>query len=168
MRKAGDVIFDLLKNRFGNDFAETARSSAELFGSWEMIVRKVWPHQVKDGIPTAAVHSRIRELERGVLLVEADHPGWVQILQTKQSELLKAVQRSFPDVHGIAFTLSRGLRPEVLADKKIISGLDQEIPLEGINVSETDSAVPLHGRVRDDEFYTALSRLEKAVRERNG
>jgi hypothetical protein len=44
-----------------------------------------------------------------VLIVEADHPGWIQILQTKQAELLLAVQRQCPrlDIRGIAFRLSR-------------------------------------------------------------
>ena len=120
MRKAGDIISSLLEERFGKGFLETARSSAELFTSWEKIVSEVWPRAVDpdspredqglEDIPAVAAHSQIRELERGILLVEADHPGWIQILQIKQAELLKAVQRRSPemDVRGIAFTLSRG------------------------------------------------------------
>ena len=107
MRKAGDVISLLFKQRFGEDFVENARSSADLFNSWEKIVCQVWPHS--EDIPAVAVHSRIKELERGVLFVEADHPGWIQILQTKQAELLQAIQRGYPkqDIRGIAFKLSR-------------------------------------------------------------
>ena len=120
MRKAGDIISSLLEDQFGKGFLETARSSAELFSSWEKIVSEVWRRtpdpnspaadQGMEDIPAVAVHSQIRELERGILLIEADHPGWIQILQIKQAELLKAVQRRCPemDVRGIAFTLSRG------------------------------------------------------------
>ena len=106
MRKAGDILTSLFKDHFGQNFLETARSNAELFTSWEKIVYEVWQ---SEDIPAAAIHSRIRELERGILLVEADHPGWIQILQIKQAELLKAVQRNCPelDVRGIAFMLSR-------------------------------------------------------------
>ena len=94
---------------------ETAHSTNGLFSSWSQIVAKVWPRsfdadeQKAQDVPAAAVHSRIRELERGVLLVEADHPGWIQILQTKQRELLSAVQRRYPElnIRGIAFRLSR-------------------------------------------------------------
>jgi hypothetical protein len=44
-----------------------------------------------------------------VLLIEADHPGWIQILQTRQNELLTVAKRRFPDldIRGIAFRLSR-------------------------------------------------------------
>jgi len=112
MRKADEIISLLFKQRFGIDFVENARSSSELFNSWEKIVCQVWlrgNRQKEEDIPAAAVHSRIKELERGVLIVEADHPGWIQILQTKQAELLQAIQYRYPkqDIRGIAFRLSR-------------------------------------------------------------
>jgi predicted nucleic acid-binding Zn ribbon protein len=118
MRKAGDIISLLFKERFGEDFADNARSSAELFNSWEKTVCQVWPHEEKeDGdVPAAAIHSRIKEFERGMLIVETDHPGWIQILQTKQAELLLTIQRYCPklDIRGIAFRLSR----ETLSPKR--------------------------------------------------
>ena len=122
MRKAGDIIVDLLRERFGNDFMETARSSAGLFSSWARIVADVWPRSFDEdeekAEPAAAVHSRIRELERGLLMVEADHPGWIQILKTRQTELLSAVQRRYPDlgIRGIAFRLSRNPPPKPQAE----------------------------------------------------
>ena len=118
MKKAGDIVAALFRDQFGPGFLETARSTADLFSSWTRVVAGVWPRPAgadeenaewPDDIPAAAVHSRIAELERGVLLVEADHPGWIQILQTKQVELLSAVQRRHPEqeIRAIAFRLSR-------------------------------------------------------------
>ena len=109
MRKAGDIISELFRERFGPEFMETARSTHGLFSSWDNIVAEVWPGE---DVPGAAVHSRIRELERGLLLVEADHPGWVQILQTKKVELLELVKRRYPelDIKGISFRLSKNPR----------------------------------------------------------
>ena len=115
MRKAGEIITELFREKFGVEFMETARSTAGLFSSWTKIVAEVWSRTERnvergeEELPAAAVHSRIRELERGVLLVEADHPGWIQILQTKQAKLLLAVQRRYPDldIRAIAFRLSR-------------------------------------------------------------
>jgi len=112
MRKAGDVVTALFRDRFGPDFLETARSTAGMFSSWKKIVGEIWPNggeQGEDDIPAAAIHSRIGNFERGLLLVEADHPGWIQILQTRQSELLSSVQKKYPElkVRGIAFRLGR-------------------------------------------------------------
>jgi predicted nucleic acid-binding Zn ribbon protein len=105
MKKAGDVISALFKENFGSEFVETARSSAELFSSWSEIVAEAW----KNPEPAAASHSRISELEKGLLLIEADHPGWIMTLQTKQHELLEAAQRRYPelDIRSLAFKLSR-------------------------------------------------------------
>ena len=115
MKKAGEIISELFREKFGEEFLENARSTSGLFSSWAQVVAEAClcattktEHGSED-IPPAAVHSRIRELERGVLLVEADHPGWIQILQTKQTALLSAVQRRYPDldIRAISFRLSR-------------------------------------------------------------
>ena len=122
MKKAGDLISALFKERFGDEFIEKARSNAGLFSSWNEIVTEAWQGKAKayasadsdsntspEDIPPAAVHSRICELDRGMLLVEADHPGWIQILQTKRKALLQAAGRRYPEleIRNIAFKLSR-------------------------------------------------------------
>jgi len=108
IKRAGDIITELFRERFGPDFMENARQSAGLFSSWTQILTEVWSGT--EDIPPAAAHSRIRELERGQLQVEADHPGWIQILQTKQEAILSALQRKYPelDIKSISFRLSRG------------------------------------------------------------
>jgi serine phosphatase RsbU (regulator of sigma subunit) len=54
-------------------------------------------------------HSKVRELERQRLVVETDHPGWIQILQYKQRQLLAAAQRRFPhlEINSISFVLMK-------------------------------------------------------------
>jgi len=168
MRKAGDIISGLFKQRFGEDFMENARLSADLFSSWEKTVCQVWPcgkDQKNEDIPAAAVHSRIKELERGVLFVEADHPGWIQILQTKQAELLLAVQRRCPklDIRGIAFRLSKEPGKVEWKEQAEAGATDiNKAPTEDENNSASRSAQ------RDVEFYSALKGLEESIKKRNG
>jgi len=184
MRKAGDIILDLFRDRFGPGFMENARSTAGLFSSWEKLAAEVWPRpfdaeqkKAEDYIPAAAVHSRIRELERGMLLVEADHPGWIQILQTKQAELLAVVQRRYPrqGIRGIAFRLSREhfspSNPVTITDAQMYQSARKEQsdqdgggePLPAYPGGGFDSRdVP-----RDNEFYQALKGLEESIKIRN-
>ena len=112
MRRAGDIVSELFREHFGSGFMETANSTAGIFSSWKDIVDELWPGSGEPGkgdIPAAAVHSSIKNLERGVLFVEADHPGWIQILQTRQADILSVVQKRYPelDIKGIAFRLYR-------------------------------------------------------------
>jgi hypothetical protein len=165
MRKASDIISALFKDRFGPGFMETARQNAELFSSWKKIVIAIWPagfRQSQDDIPAIAAHSQIRELQRGLLLVEADHPGWVQILQTKQKELLAEAQARYPelDIRSRAFRLSREPFPEAPAPKPAQSEPSAAPLINAINLNE--SPVP-----KDEELSAVFSSLEKSVRERN-
>ena len=188
MRKAGEIVTAFFREGFGSDFMDNARSTTGLFSSWKEIVTKIWPRaygseQSKEDVPAAAVHSQIYELERGILFVEADHPGWIQILQTKQAELLSAVQKRYPelDIRGIAFRLSRGSNVSPPApghsvtvsekedfdvceekDSRQMNADCQEIPAG----SDRSGAVK-PDKPRDEEFYKALKGLEESMKKRN-
>ncbi|MDR1618938.1 MAG: DUF721 domain-containing protein [Treponema sp.] len=102
MRKAGDLI-SLFFNDIDGKFMKKAKGYSSLSSSWAKITEA-------NGIGMAAVHSRIRELDRNVLLIEADHSGWIQIFQTRQHRLLEDIRRRFPDlsINAISFRLSPG------------------------------------------------------------
>ena len=100
MKTAGELLSAILDK----DTLKNAEQMGKLFSStvWSDLLNIC---KLSQGIS----HSRIVELEKTVLFVEADHPGWIQLLQTKQSELLNAVRRRFPEITftGISFRLSR-------------------------------------------------------------
>ncbi|MDR1626697.1 MAG: DUF721 domain-containing protein [Spirochaetia bacterium] len=83
MDKAGD----LLKNFFAFYNIDGGEKYVSLFSSW----RKV----VGDAI---ADHSRIFNLRKGALIVEVDHPGWVQMLRMRQEGILQRLSRAYPDL----------------------------------------------------------------------
>ena len=186
MRKAGEIISALFKERFGQEFMETALSSAELFSSWSRIITGLWPRVADlrstdlrsadrrsadpcfEDIPAVAVHSRIRELERGVLLVEADHPGWIQILQTKQEQILSAVQCRHPElnIRSIAFRLSR--EPFTKPVKEPATEIKTWEPHDVAHVAPIYAVhTPVRNLPGDKEFLAALKGLEESVKKRN-
>ena len=100
MKKAGEILAAF----WDKDTLKNAEQMGKLFSS------SVWSDLLSScKLSQGVSHSRIAELEKSVLLVEADHPGWIQLLQTKQRELLDAVRRRFPEITftGISFRLSR-------------------------------------------------------------
>lgn len=60
-----------------------AAGSASLFQGWPEIVG-----------PELAAHTRPVEVERGRLIVAADHPGWVQLLRAREAEIVRRLGRS--------------------------------------------------------------------------
>ena len=98
MKKAGDLLSVIIDDKM----LGKAKGYSRLFSAWEQLTKKY-------GIAAAASHSRVLDIKRGVLLVDADHTGWIQILQTKELALLSDLQKTFPelDLTGIAFRLSK-------------------------------------------------------------
>ena len=100
MKKAGEILAAFMDR----ETLERAGQMGKLFSS------TVWSDLLDScKLSQGVSHSRIAELEKTILLIEADHPGWIQLLQTKQSELLNAVRKRFPEITftGISFRLMK-------------------------------------------------------------
>ena len=148
MKRAGDLLSEFFKDHFDQATIENGRRTAGLFSSWDAAAKAV-------NISAAADHSRIREFEHKVLVVEAEHPGWVQLLQTKQRQLLNYVQLKFPelDIQGISFCLSR---EQISPVSKTSVVYVPEI------ISEAEEVVP-----KNDELYEPIKELRKVIQKRN-
>jgi hypothetical protein len=150
MKKAGDLLASFLDERV----LKTAREYSALFSSWQSIA--------EDNI---AAHSRIRELQHSVLLVEADHPGWIQILQTKEKGLLDALRRRFPEqnITGISFRLSRE-GPELSKDKETTFSTAPEPAItDNDDTGEEDTSGDPYEKIKDEHFRETLKRLEESI-----
>ena len=106
------TVGDILSVIFDKQFVEKAQGYSKFFDSWTDITEK-------NGIASAAAHSRIKELDRGIVQIEIDHPGWKQILQTKQSKLLNDFRIRFPklDILGISLILGQSEHRETELDE---------------------------------------------------
>ncbi|MDR0642386.1 MAG: DUF721 domain-containing protein [Treponema sp.] len=160
MKRAGEYLAAIID---ANLYSK-AKVYSGFFSSWGQITQGC-------GIAAAAGHSRVRELEQGILVVEADHPGWVQILQTKAPQIISAARRRFPelDIRGISFTLSRprGGVPEKAESPK------KEIPPEREAARKDTDGRPGEDRIEnweqigDSELKDSLKRLEQSIENRD-
>ena len=132
MKTAGEILSSL----FDEQFVEKAHGYTNLFNSWADIT-------AKNGIAAAAAHSRIKELEKGIVLIEMDHPGWKQILQTKQSKLLNDFRYRFPklDIKGISLMLGKPDCAKTASNQQpaelVMSTKQDENPQSGIDSKQT-------------------------------
>jgi len=163
MKTAGDILPTL----FDELFMKKAQGYSKLFDSWADIT-------AKNGIASAAAYSRIKELEKGILLVETDHPGWKQILQTKQTKLLNDFRRRFPDmdISAISLMLSRDLPPsEPQPDEKTKTESEEETSKP--NTAETaeqpaveSPSASAYNAIKDRAFREKLMKLGESIAER--
>jgi hypothetical protein len=73
-----------------------------------------------------AAHSRVADVRNGIVFVETEHPGWIQLLQMRQNQILDAIKRTFPElgVSGIAFRLAKDGSPPGTARLTFTGGGD--------------------------------------------
>ena len=83
MKKAQDILKSLLDN-YSVQEGETYHS---FFRSWTRIAGQ-----------DAASHSKVKDIRAGVVIVEVDHPGWIQMIQMKKNPILKKIQQLYPEL----------------------------------------------------------------------
>ena len=91
-------------------------SANEICSVWKKVVSKV--HSYKDEAENSekwfpigerlAGNTRVIDLKNGVLLVETDHPGWIQYLKMYQKFIINGLKMSLPDlkISSLAFRVA--------------------------------------------------------------
>jgi len=77
----------------------------EFLGSWRQIAG-----------PRLGDHPRPVDVRNGILIVEAEHSGWIQLLQMRQEQIVASVQQRYPElgVRAMALKLTAGERMRAL------------------------------------------------------
>lgn len=101
-------------------YANIERSKVEesnnILKYWRLVVESIKSNS-KNGEnlgKNLASHSRVIDLKNRILLVEADHPAWIQTLKIYQKYILTGLKRNIPDlqISSLAFRL-RGTNSEL-------------------------------------------------------
>lgn len=75
--------------RLGETMRRWLAESGDVAGAATLF--RGWPDIVG---PELAAHTRPVEVERGRLIVAADHPGWVQLLRAREAAIVGQLSRS--------------------------------------------------------------------------
>jgi len=165
VKTAGEILSALFDERFLNK----AQGYSKFFDSWKDITEK-------NGIAAAGDHSKIKDLEKGIVLIEMDHPGWKQIIQTKQSKILNDFRIRFPqlDISGISLILGMGGQNDESdkeAETKAASESDKSaeneiLPQADMHSIKTTQKVTGLNAIKDEDFKETLKKLGQTIAER--
>lgn len=103
---AADMITTVFQNIEGARLSESSR----IVGAWRTVVGSIVSRKngeiVKIGEKLCG-HSSVVDVKNSVLLVEADHSGWIQLLHTYQKYIVTGLRRTVPEVkiHSVVFRL---------------------------------------------------------------
>jgi hypothetical protein len=138
---------DIIRAIFDESHARQAENYSELFDGWRAIAG--------DDI---ASHSRIVDITDGTVLVEADHPGWLQMISLKERGFVITLQKKYPSL-GIA-----RLRVRTAANPASISGPDRLGPIDKTKlppIAPNRSEIEELRDVDSDEYHEFKDLLER-------
>ena len=95
MRKVGDILKDYLRERGWL----ASNPYAPLFSGWSEIAGS--------GL---AAHTQLVDVHEGIMIVEADHPGWLQMARMRKEALLSSARAAAPDARITGIRLLLGVR----------------------------------------------------------
>jgi len=95
MKRVGDLLREFMNERGWSE----GTPYDPLFHEW---------HRVTGDALSA--HARLVDIQKGMLLVEVDHPGWLLMAQMRKAAILEAARTAAPraDIHGIRFRVGPG------------------------------------------------------------
>jgi predicted nucleic acid-binding Zn ribbon protein len=98
MKKVGDLLREYLRDRgwlSGSPYDP-------LFSGWAKISGEA-----------IAAHATLTDVRAGYLIVDVDHPGWIQMVRLRQASILEAARKAAPGVslEGIRVRLGEPRQP---------------------------------------------------------
>ena len=103
IQKFSGIVNDVFNNV---QLEGTAKGAMKVLSSWQKVLLSIKSYNPNEG-QNLASHSRVVDLKKGVLLIEADHPGWIEMLQMRKKYILRGMQMNAPDadIRTLAFRL---------------------------------------------------------------
>lgn len=105
---------NVLSRLFSSLSVDKLKESSDVMTAWQQTLNSIKGYQ-NDGSKPAdygsqlADHSQIIDLKDGVLIVETDHPGRIQMFQLYKNFILNGLKRKIPDIpiRNIVFKLNK-------------------------------------------------------------
>jgi hypothetical protein len=94
MEKAGELILKIFKRLLERSRTRQGNEGLPGLGTGNLI--RGW-EQCLD--PKDCGHSKIVDFVQNSLLVEVDHPAWLQVLKLKETIILKKLKIQFPELN---------------------------------------------------------------------
>lgn len=171
----------IISNTFKNIRCEDVENADKLFDTWKKVLFgiKGIGSSNKPGNPFEGQnlydHTRILDLKNKTLLIEADHPGWIQLLQMHKKFIVTGMNKFAPEleIRNLVFKL-KGTPGELInvqtqeysveKTKKVIQRQieEEEAILNEISAKE-EKAASQQKKELPPELKTLFADLEKSM-----
>lgn len=112
---------DVISRTINNICLEDVQQSNSVITAWNKVLLRIKSYSNPNEGRNLADHTRVVDFKNGILLIESDHPGWIELLQLHKSFILKGLNMSMPQlkINTLAYKL-KGSRGELSDSEKSV------------------------------------------------
>ncbi|MCR5400963.1 MAG: DUF721 domain-containing protein [Treponema sp.] len=149
---------DMITAAFKNIESRALQDSNKLNSSWEKILTSIksWNEDENLG-QNLYEHSSVVELKNNILLVEADHSGWIQMLQLHKQYILKGLKMYEPELNIVSLAFRLKGSNATLSNVNYNSAYSQEAKKMEKKLQEEEKV--LRKYEKNDEKYSGADDL---------
>lgn len=137
---------EMIMTAFTNIERAQVEQNNKLFKSWKYVIQSIKSNAINGenlGMNLYS-HLRIIDLKNEILLIEADHPAWIQTARLYQKYILTGLKRGLPElkISSLAFRL-RGSNAELhkeISEEKIRNDMKSKIEKEDEIIREFEKS----------------------------
>ncbi|QTQ15217.1 DciA family protein [Treponema parvum] len=123
----GDMIMDV----FSSIDKEKYKEKEDVSEAWKTITRSVKKGNSQENLGEKLYsHSSLVEIKNGILLVETDHPAYIQLFRMYERYILKGLKQQVPqlDIRALSFRLKGSAA--VLSEKENKREYEEKLRME--------------------------------------
>ena len=157
---------ELINSAFENIHYSDMQEADSVVNVWKKVLLRIKSNSNPNEGQNLSDHSRIVDLKNGLLIVEADHPGWINLLQLHKNYILRGIKMELPalTVNNIAFKL-KGRKDDIYGSRpsegQIQKTLEKRFEEEEIQLkkAEKEQNISLNQQKKNQELPPELSGL---------
>ena len=88
---AKDMITETITSLFRNISAEQFSQTKSMYKAWQSILLSIKSTVTPDCGQKMLDHSKIVDVKDGIMYIELDHPGWMQLFETYRTYILNGI-----------------------------------------------------------------------------
>jgi len=143
-QKADSIISSIF-----SDIGSSLKEANKTVSIWNKVLLSIKSSKI-DGSQLAD-HSKILDLKNGILIVETDHPGRIQLFQMYKNYIQKGINKNLPDlqIKNIVFKLKKTDKVEIKKDvndiireKLLADNIDDDFEIKYPSQKEKKSELP--------------------------
>lgn len=152
IRKASEILAAL----FNDETQQKGELYSSIFKDWKYVVG-----------PKLSAHSKISNIKNNIVIVEVEHPGWLQLLQVQEKNILSKLQNKNPSLklRGLSFKIAgmqlKTERPHLSVEESPVKEVKE------VKEEEKSEAKEIETSPIDTDFQNLLLQLKKSIEEKN-